>query len=104
MAKIRIVLWIAGALASLGGLGALWMQTQRLESTQRRLIEVTEERDGLRRAQAEVEAERAAADRRNDISRTTRDNINAVPEIENKPLSQIWRRAFEGADKIGGFE
>jgi hypothetical protein len=48
MSKIRIILWVVGLLASLGGVGAFWVQNQRIESAQRQVDAANQEIGALK--------------------------------------------------------
>jgi hypothetical protein len=100
----RYLLPTAGAIGLLLA-GMLWVQTQRLESTQRQLVETREQLEIAKRSIVQLELDAAEVERRHAIEQDAREDIIRMPEPDRKkPLAPIWRRAFRAADELGGVE
>lgn len=100
----RYLLPTAGAVGLLL-VGMLWVQTQRLESTQRQLHEVRVQLEIAKRSIVQLELDAAEVAQREDIAQEAREDIIRMPEPDRKkPLGAIWRRAFKAVDDMGGIE
>lgn len=101
---LKYILPTAGAVGILLA-GALWVQTQRLESAQRQLYETRQQLEMSKRVIVQLERDAAEQERRTEIRQRAREDIITMPEADRKkPLGDIWRRAFRAADEIGGVE
>jgi len=100
--SLRLALISISAFVVLGLAGALYVQTMRLESTQRQLVEARQELAAARRAIVVLEDEMKRAIERAEARAQEREAILAAPETENRPISPILRRGLQGADNIGG--
>lgn len=91
------------ALAVIGGLGgAVYIQTERLASTERQLSDAREELAGAEKAIVELAAENEAARLRETRSRAARESIIEAPASEDSPISKMLLRGLRGADNVGG--
>lgn len=100
--RLAAVLTALVVLLALGGI--VYVQTQRLESTERQLDETRDALDATKRAIEVLQAERIEAERRKAAAAAGREAIVSVPEGNDPGVGESLLRALQAADEIGGLE
>jgi hypothetical protein len=102
--SIRSWAEITGGFIMLALCGMVWAYSSLFGSLATQLQETVEELGGVRRANVELERDRAAAAVRETTVRTEREAIISAPVTDDAPASSVLLQGLRGADKIGGVQ
>lgn len=99
----RYLLPTAGAVGLLL-VGILYVQTQRLESAQRQLVEVRVRLEAAKKAIVQLELDAARVAERQEIRDRAREDIVSAPASDDGPVAPVLERALRASDEIGGIK